>query len=178
MAGRRLGPGAVRPETVRSSLWSGVLVDPTSGPSCLNLLIIRRVLLAIERRRTGGRNCELLGHCKRDNQIPIAVANREERQEESESHTPGPLPPGGGTIASEPSLARAARIWVATNSPQYDASSLVRTNQGFQQESRRESASKLDALAGNKFTSAHVWGRCTGSRWGRDALAGTSALHQ
>src|SRR6266704_2799253 len=31
---------------------------------------------------------------------------------------PGPLPVGGGTVAPEPSLARQARIWSATDSPQ------------------------------------------------------------
>src|SRR6266571_6058582 len=84
---------------------------------------------------------------------------------------PGPLPEGGDSTASELSLAREARIWRATDSPQ--AMPLLFCGP-FAMAARivAWNSSKLGALVGNKVTSTSCAAALTAASL--EALAGAA----
>src|SRR5882724_4667057 len=98
------------------SVWSSVRVELTSSPSSLTSLKSAAYCWLSRDGGPGGRNCELLVIANGTTN-PHCGSKYGRNNGGVGTHTPGPLPPGGWTIALNPSFARAARIWVATNSP-------------------------------------------------------------
>src|SRR5437867_13018592 len=96
---------------------SAVRVELVAAPSCLTSLKSAVYLALVRAGGPVGRNSELVimqkglrkAHCANKYGVKDGGVG---------THAPGPLPEGGGTVAAEPSLARAARSWAATDSPQ------------------------------------------------------------
>src|SRR4030095_426132 len=134
------------------SVCSSVRVEPVVAPSSVTSLESVAYCALSREGGPGGRNWEPL-------LIPNGATNPHWGNKYGAeaggvgNQTPGPLPPGGGTMSSEPSLTRAARIWFATNSP-HTIPAIFCGPLGIAARIAMCSVSKLDAAAGNKLTSA------------------------
>src|SRR5439155_10323575 len=169
VAGRRFGAAAVRPE--QGDL--GLLRCARGANSCaelLHLIVVSCVSLAIESRRARRSELRTAVHSKWHDEPPLRQQIGKKRRRRRDPHA-GTAAAGGGTTALEPSLARAARIWFATNSP-HEIPAVFCGPSGIPARIAACSASKVDILAGNKLTRA--WCAAALAAASRDALAGTA----